>query len=426
MGTTVVVGAQWGDEGKGKIVDLLSQEADLVIRFQGGDNAGHTVINSFGKFQLHLVPCGIFHPHATCLLGAGMVVNPARLLEEIDGLEAHSVSTSGLRISQRCHLIFPYHVLIDRLEEQLRGVYQAGTTMRGVGPAYTDKVRRLGIRAGDLLNDKVLCERIKLVVEQNNQLLAYLDPQRAPFEPDMLIESCQLWANRLGEKIVDDVELTQAFLDQGKRILLEGQLGVMRDIDWGVYPFVTSSSPTAGGACVGAGIAPRHIERVIGVVKAYSTSVGGGPFVTELKGADGDWLREAGQEYGATTGRPRRCGWFDAVAVRYAAFINGFSSIAVTKIDVLSSLPTIKICTAYRIDDQLYSLPPVGKMLYAEPEPVYEEMPGWQEDISGCRSFTALPPAAQAYLLRLSELVHAKLGIVSVGPGREATFVVDS
>src|SRR5512139_1008035 len=351
MAVTVVVGAQWGDEGKGRIVDFLAARADMVIRFQGGDNAGHTVVNDFGRFALHLTPCGIFYPHVRCLLGPGTVVNLDTVTEEQALLQSAGVDTTNLWIDARAHLIWPYHRLLDGAEEDRRkreteGGEVMGTTRRGIGPVYADKVSYNGIRAGDLHHPDLLRQRLDMVLPLKNRSLAFYDlPQ---FTIEKLVDLAAAWRARHGTRIVDTLPWVREAVRSGQRVLLEGQLGVGRDVDWGIYPYSTASSPTAGGACIGAGIPPRAIDDVLGVVKAYSTSVGGGPFPTELLNDYGAMLQEIGREFGATTGRPRRCGWLDGVSLAYASWINGFTGIAVTKLDVLDALDHIQICTGYR------------------------------------------------------------------------------
>jgi adenylosuccinate synthase len=426
MGVTAVVGAQWGDEGKGHTVDYLAQSADLVIRFQGGDNAGHTVVNEHGEFRLHLVPSGIFNPRATCLLGPGTVVNLDVLLEELAGLEAVGIDTSNLVVAKRAHLILPFHRLLDGAEEASRQEdWVVGTTRRGIGPAYADKAARQGIRVSDILRPDLLRARLEMLVPRKNRDLTFFGLPETNVEDLMAL--CADWREKAGQRIVDSVPLVRDALRQGKEILLEGQLGIMRDLDWGIYPFSTSSSPTAGGACVGAGIPPRSIDRVLGVVKAFSTSVGGGPFPTELTGEIGDKLRnagpEVGHEYGATTGRPRRCGWFDGVAIGYASWLNGFTDISVTKLDVLDAFENLQLCVGYQLGDQVIDYVP-DTATQAEVTPIYETWPGWMSGTSRCRSWQDLPENAQRYLHRIEELAGTPIRYVSVGPAREQMFPV--
>lgn len=421
MTVTAVVGAQWGDEGKGRVVDYLAQRADMVIRFQGGDNAGHTVVNELGTFRLHLVPAGIFNPRTRCIVGAGTVVNPDTLLQEVKELEQAGVNLDNLWLSERAHVVLPYHRLLDGLEERARGSAEIGTTKRGIGPAYADKAARHGVRLGDLTRPDYLRRRLSLVLEHKNRTLAYFG--QPPIELEALMEQATAWGRALGPRIIDTLPMVQEAVRAGHNILLEGQLGVMRDLDWGIYPYVTSSNPLAGAACVGAGLPPTAIDRVVGVVKAYSTAVGGGPFPVELKDADGDRLRGVGQEYGATTGRPRRCGWFDGVAIKYAAWLNGFTSLAVTKLDVLDGFAELKICVGYQLDGEVIDRVPDTPLL-ERVTPVYETWPGWQTSTREARSWEELPEAARAYLHRISELAGAPIEMVSVGPAREQLILL--
>ncbi len=420
MPVTAIVGAQWGDEGKGKITDVLAQDADLVIRFQGGDNAGHTVVNDRGEFKLHLVPSGIFNPSAVCLVGPGTVVNLEALVAELDMLEARGVSTENLRVADRAHLVLPYHVVLDRLDERERGRRKLGTTGRGVGPAYADKVARHGIQVYEALDERRFRARVWALVEEKNRILgAYGE---APLDPRRVADDVLAAAARLGDRICSALALVEDFVRRDARILLEGQLGAMRDLDWGIYPYVTSSNPLAGGASVGAGIPPRLIARVVGVVKAYSTAVGEGPFPTELHGEEADALRDRAGEFGATTGRPRRVGWFDAVAARYAHRLNLFTDIAVTKLDVLDVYERIPVAVRYRLGErETVDMPPTG--LLERAEPVYETLLGWCEPITATRSRDALPGRARAYLDRIAALVGAPVSMISVGPERRATIL---
>ena len=416
MSVTAVVGAQWGDEGKGRIVDYIAQRADMVIRFQGGDNAGHTVINERGKFALHMIPSGIFNPNTVCLVGAGTVVNLDTLAQEVTSLEAAGVSADNLFIDKRAHLILPIHCQLDGAEEAARrGGWVVGTTRRGIGPAYADKAIRQGIRVGDILRPKLLRERLEMLVPRKNRELAFFGLPEVTV--DELAALCDRWREVTEYRIIDAMPMVRDAVRQGKTVVLEGQLGVMRDLDWGIYPFSTSSSPTAGGASVGSGIPPRAIDHVLGIVKAYSTSVGGGPFPTELHDDTGLRLREIGQEYGATTGRPRRCGWFDGVAIGYASWLNGFTGIAVTKLDVLDSFETIQLCTGYRVGDQVIDYVP-DTATQEEVVPVYETWPGWMADTSSARRWQDLPANARQYLGRIKELAGAPIQFVSVGPMR--------
>lgn len=419
---TVVVGTQWGDEGKGKLVDLLSEQADVCMRFQGGGNAGHTVVNDYGEFKLHQVPCGIFNPACVCIMGSGTVIDPQAMLEEMDGLTSKGVAVAQLVLSDRAHIVMPYHKLLDEVEDQARGAYRVETTKRGIGPAYTDKMARIGIRLQDLFREDVLRAKLEILLPRHNVLLTTLYGQK-PFEKEQLVEQCLAWGEQLKARTVDTVPLLRAVLKAGKSILLEGQLSAMKDIDWGSYPFVTSSSPTAAGAAAGAGIPPRRLTRVVGVAKAYSTQVGTGPMPAEAKDAWGDTLRRLGGEFGATTGRPRRTGWFDAVVTRYVTEINGCTDLAITKLDVLDSLAEIPVCVAYRYQgERIEELP--GPVIHEQCEPIYEVMPGWQASTSEARSMRDLPRNARAYLERLAELAATSIHSVGVGPHRAQTIFV--
>jgi adenylosuccinate synthase len=420
MAVTAVVGAQWGDEGKGRIIDALAEEAAWVIRFQGGDNAGHTVINHFGEFKLHLVPSGIFHSGTKCMIGTGCVVNPATLLEEIEMLEAAGVNTSQLYLSERAQIVMPYHRLLDSLQESGSG--KLGTTKRGIGPAYSDKAGRWGLRLGDLLHPDWLEARLDQAAGIANSQLAYF--KQPPVDTAELYRLCLEWREKLQDRLMDPLPVIRAAYEGGENILLEGQLAAMRDLDWGTYPYVTSSNPTASFAPVGAGLPPQAIKHVIGVVKAYTTAVGDGPVPTDQGDREvGLWLREKGREYGATTGRPRRCGWFDAAALNHVSYLNGFTALAVTKLDVLDGLPELKICTGYRLPNGtvIQHVPPLPA--YEAVEPIYESWPGWPADSTGqARSWNELPVEAQGYLERLEALVNVPIRYVSVGPEREAMF----
>jgi adenylosuccinate synthase len=424
MPVTAVVGAQWGDEGKGRIVDYLAQRADMVIRFQGGDNAGHTVVNDHGKFALHLAPSGIFNPATQCVVGTGTVVNLDFLIEELAGLEAAGIDIRNLVVDSRAHLILPFHRQLDGAEEASRAAgWEVGTTKRGIGPVYADKASRQGIRAGDILDSVRLRVRLQMLLPLKNRELAYYGLPEVTI--DELMARCEGWRAAMGHRIIDTLPLIRNAVRDGKRVVLEGQLGVMRDLDWGIYPYTTSSSPTAGGACVGAGVPPRAIDEVLGIVKAYSTSVGGGPFPTELTGEVGKKLREVGEEYGATTGRPRRCGWFDGVAIGYASWLNGFTSIAVTKLDILDTFDTLLICTGYRLGDEVIDYVP-ETAIQEKVVPIYEAWPGWLSDTSHVRTWDDLPDAAQAYVNRIAELAGAPVRFISVGPERGQIVVMQA
>jgi adenylosuccinate synthase len=415
---TAVVGAQWGDEGKGRIIDYLAKDADMVMRFQGGDNAGHTVVNEYGKHALHLIPSGIFNPRTVNIIGSGCVVNPEALVNEMDVLSAAGVNVDNLWISARAQMLLPYHRELDGLEEASRGANTIGTTKRGIGPAYADKAARSGLRMGDLRQPEWLESRLGQALRAVNRKLELLGG--TPVNGQALLALCMTYRERLEPLVVDTVPLVRTAVEEKQRILLEGQLGVMRDLDWGIYPYVTSSNPTAAYACSGAGLPPQAINQVIGVVKAYSTAVGDGPFPVELSDETGDLLRRTGEEFGATTGRPRRCGWFDGVAIRYASWLNGMTGLAVTKLDVLDEFDVIRICIGYHLPDGTViedSMPDTPVLF--EVEPVYEEWPGWRASTADCRTWEDLPPRAQAYIRRISELAGVRVDYVSVGPERE-------
>ena len=422
MSVTAIVGAQWGDEGKGRVVDYLAQKAEVVIRFQGGDNAGHTVINEKGKFALHIIPSGIFNPKTTCIVGAGTVVNFETMATELASIANAGVDGSNLFIDRRAHLIMPFHCQLDGAEEaSKKSGWAVGTTKRGIGPCYSDKASRVGIRAADILDPSRLRTRLEMLLPQKNRQLAYYGLPETDVEE--LMELCEKWRQQFGSQIIDTLPVLRDAIMQKKHVLLEGQLGIMRDLDWGIYPYTTSSNPSAGGACSGAGISPRRIDEIIGVVKAYSTSVGGGPFPTELIDADGEKLRSVGLEFGATTGRPRRCGWFDAVATSFSCWVNGFTGIAITKLDILDTFETIKVCTGYMIDGELVTdLPDTSGQDKAVP--VYEEMEGWMSSTAEARTWEDLPVKAQAYVKRLAELTGAPIKFISVGPERDQIIIL--
>lgn len=422
MSISAIVGAQWGDEGKGRIVDYLAQQADIVIRYQGGDNAGHTVINDHGKFALHIIPSGIFNPETINIVGAGTVVNFDTMATELDSIAHAGVTGENLFIDKRAHLIMPFHCMLDGAEEASKNAnWQIGTTKRGIGPCYSDKASRSGIRAVDILNPDRLRTRLEMLLPRKNRELSYFGLPEVKLE-DMM-DLCAKWNARFGSHIVDSVPIVRKAYNEHKNILLEGQLGIMRDLDWGIYPYSTSSNPTASGACNGAGISPRHIDMVIGVLKAYSTSVGGGPFMTELFDADGEKLRDIGHEYGATTGRPRRCGWLDAVASDYSCWMNGFTELAVTKLDVLDTFEKIKICTGYIINGEKYDYLP-ETALQEIAEPVYEEYDGWMTSTENARTWDDLPENAKKYIKRIEELVGAPVKYISVGPERDQIILM--
>ncbi len=422
MSVNAVVGVQWGDEGKGRIVDYLAGNAEMVIRFQGGDNAGHTVINELGKFGLHIIPSGVFNPDTMNIVSAGTVVNFDTMTGEIDNIEKITgKKVENVFIDRRAHLIMPYHQLLDGAEESKRSDSQKiGTTKRGIGPCYSDKASRMGLRAGDLLDEEWLRSRIRLLLGKKNRDLEYYGLKT--FTEDELMQKCAQWKERFGSYIIDSVPVVREAVESGKNILLEGQLGIMRDNDWGIYPYTTSSNPTVAGACNGAGIAPKYIDKVYGVIKAYSTSVGGGPYMTELFDEDGDRLRDIGGEFGVTTGRPRRCGWLDLVAADYACYMNGVTDLALTKLDVLDSFEKIKVCTGYMIDGEYYSYLP--DTAYQErAKPVYETFDGWMCDTTGCRTWDELPQKAKDYVLEIEKRLNTHITYISVGPERDQLIV---
>ena len=423
MPVVAVIGAQWGDEGKGKVVDMLAEKARLVVRFSGGDNAGHTVINPMGDFKLHLVPSGIFYPRVTCIIGSGTVINPARLIEEIEKLNKKQVDTSRLIISDRAHLVMPYHLLLDGLEEESRGGKAIGTTRRGIGPAFADKVARLGIRAGELLDKKTFLERLSGILEHKNAILTKIYGVN-PLSLDEIYEQYCRYGERLSGYIRETTTIIKEAQARGEFILLEGAQGAMLDPDYGTYPYTTSSSPLAGGGSLGAGIGPTRIDRVLGVFKAYCTRVGSGPMPTELEDETGNMIRERAYEYGTTTGRPRRCGWFDAVAAGLSSQVNGFTGAAITRLDVLDILPELKICVAYKLDGKTIDYFPSSAAALERCQPVYERLEGWQSDTSSIREFDALPPKAKKYITRLEELIPCPIDLVCVGPAREQKIEV--
>ncbi len=425
MPSSVIVGAQWGDEGKGKIIDMLTEKADIVVRFQGGNNAGHTVVANGQQFVMHLVPSGILHRDKYCVIGNGVVVDPAGLLQEIEMLKGKGVEVSekNLGISDQAHLIFPYHRQLDKLKEAKVGAGKIGTTGRGIGPCYTDKVARVGIRLADLLDDAVFRAKLAANIEEKNQLFMHV--YRAPaLKFDEIYSEYKIYGEKLARFAIDGPMVLNKALTQGKHLLFEGAQGTWLDIDHGTYPYVTSSSATAGGACVGTGVGPSRIDKVIGVVKAYTTRVGEGPFPTEFPPELMEKIRTKGNEFGATTARPRRCGWFDAVLVRRSVLLNGLNEVVVTKLDVLDDSPRIKICTAYKLDGKLYDSPPADIDGWSRVEPVYEEHPGWLSDTTQAGSLEELPAQARRYLKRVEELLGVRISIVSVGSKREQAFHV--
>ena len=423
MATAMVLGTQWGDEGKGKIVDYLAQKADVVIRSQGGNNAGHTVVADGQSFALRLLPSGILFSEKTCIIGNGVVVNPEVLLEEIDGMVKKGVTISKLEVSTRAHVIMPYHIRIDEEDEKLRGDDKIGTTKNGIGPCYADKINRVGIRIGDLMDRDVFYQKLKTNLELKNRLFAtYYNCEGFDFEE--IFTKYTALAERIRPYVKDTEYSANQYIMEGKKVLFEGAQATMLDLDHGTYPFVTSSNPTAGGACVGSGVGPRMMSNIIGVVKAYTTRVGAGPFPAEQSNKIGEYLRETGHEFGTVTGRSRRCGWFDSVVVRYAAMLNSLDYLAITRLDILDGLDTINICKGYMYKGIELKEYPESLNILQDVEPVYEELPGWKTDISGCKSYDELPENARYYVERISQLVGVPLGIVSVGPDRSQTIVL--
>src|SRR5919106_531253 len=418
MSGTALVGIQWGDEGKGKVTDLLAEHTHYVVRYQGGNNAGHTIVVGDEKYALHLVPTGILYEHCTPVIGPGVVIDPGVLLDEMTALTQRGIDPSSLKISGNAHVIMPYHLELDKVTERFLGRNRLGTTKRGIGPAYADKAARIGIRVQDLLEEKIFSTKLKVALKEKNLVLTRVFG-RLPVDETEIREQYIEYGERLRSHITDTALLVQRALDDGKTVLFEGAQATMLDLDHGTYPFVTSSNPIAGGACAGAGVGPRDIERIIGITKAYCTRVGAGPFPSEADPADAEVLLEAGAEYGTTTGRKRRCGWFDAVAARYAARLNTLTELVVTKLDVLSQLETIKLCTAYRYEGERYEEFPPHQTIFNKCQAVYEEFPGWGGDITGARSLDDLPKEARSYLEAVEELVATPVSWASVGPERD-------
>ncbi len=422
MATLIIVGAQWGDEAKGKLVDVLGSQAQYVVRYSGGNNAGHTVIVGQETFKFHLLPAGILHPEVTAVLGGGMVVCPKSLLEELDRTRAARSELGRLAISPAAHVVFPYHRLLDQLEEEARGDDKIGTTSRGIGPAYTDKVQRTGIRMGEFVDPTVFPRRLEAVVQVKNRLLELFGG--SPLSAKDLHDEYAAYAARLAPFVTDTDALLQDAIVAGERVMFEGAQGTFLDLDHGTYPYVTSSHPTAGGACLGTGVGPRAIDAAIGVCKAYTTRVGSGPFPTELHDETGETIRRQGHEYGTTTGRPRRCGWLDLHALRYSARVNSLSGLALTRLDVLSGLPRLKVATGYRLDGaELRGLPVLARD-WERVEPVYDEVEGWEGDIRSAKALSDLPAAAQRYVRLVEEAAGTPIVVLSIGPDREETIVL--
>ncbi len=418
-----VIGGQWGDEGKGKVIDYLTGHVDCVVRYAGGNNAGHTVVNDQGTFSLHLVPSGICWPQVYGIIGSGVVVDADAFLAELTSLESRGIDTSRLYVSERAHLIMPYHVLLDKLEEQARGADAIGTTGRGVGPAYVDKTARAGVRVSDLMDWDTLASRLKGTLEAKNALITKVYGGE-PLSLDDLLERCSKWADALAPHVSSTEEIIRDLLAQGKNILLEGAQGTLLDLDHGSYPYVTSSSPSIGGACTGLGLDPRAIAGVLGVFKAYSTRVGEGPMPSEIHGEAADDLREKAQEYGTTTGRPRRVGWFDAVAGKYSRQLNGLTGMVITRLDILDGFSTVKLCVGYRVNGRELDGFPANTNLLAQCQPVYEELSGWDSPTASATSLSQLPDNAIAYVRRIEELVGCPAQIISTGPRRDETIAV--
>jgi len=425
MPAIVVLGAQWGDEGKGKATDLLAtnETIDFVVRTSGGHNAGHTIVVNGEKFATHLLPSGILTPGATCVIANGVVVSPEALFRELDSLIARGVDLAPLVVSANAHVLASYHATIDKVTERFLGNAKLGTTGRGIGPTYADKINRIGIRVADLFDEELLRQKVEASLEVKNQLLAKVYNRRA-LSIDAVVEELLSYVERLRPMVADTSLLLNRALDDGKTVLFEGAQATMLDVDHGTYPFVTSSSPVAGGVCTGAGIGPTRIDRVIGVIKAYTTRVGSGPFPTELFDADGEKLWKVGGEVGVSTGRNRRCGWYDAVVARYSSRVNGLTDLFLTKLDVLSSWERVPVCVAYDVDGVRHDEMPMTQSEFARATPIYESFPGWWEDISGCREFDDLPANAQAYVRTLEQMSGTRIWGVGVGPGREQTLVV--
>lgn len=423
MSSVVVVGTQWGDEGKGKITDYLSEKAEVVARYQGGNNAGHTIVFGGEKYKLHLIPSGIFYKDKSCVIGNGMVIDPKALVEELAYLHERNVDTSNLRISNRAHVILPYHLKLDIVEEERKGANKIGTTKKGIGPAYMDKAARIGIRIADLLDKEVFEEKLERNLEEKNRMFEKYYEVNGFTKAEILEEYYQ-YGQQIEKYVCDTSVVLNDALDDGRRVLFEGAQGVMLDIDQGTYPFVTSSNPIAGGVTIGSGVGPSKINHVVGVSKAYTTRVGDGPFPTELHDEIGDRIREVGNEYGTTTGRPRRVGWFDSVVVRHARRVSGLTDLSLNSIDVLTGIKVLKICTAYKYRGEVVEVFPASLKVLAECEPVYEELPGWEEDITGVKSLDQLPENARHYIERISQLTGIPLTIFSVGPDRNQTNLV--
>ena len=424
MSAIIVIGSQWGDEGKGKVVDYLAEQANVVVRYSGGNNAGHTVVVKDEAYKLQLLPSGILYKGKTCVLGNGVVIDPEAILKEINGMKERGIDTSSLRISTRAQVLLPYHRRQDEAEEVARGEFKIGTTKRGIGPCYMDKVARCGIRIVDLMDPEEFAAKLKHNLTAKNELLVKLYGAE-PFEYEPMLKQYLAFAEQLRPYVADTTYLLNDALDKGEKVLFEGAQATLLDLDHGTYPYVTSSNPTAGGACTGAGVGPGKIDKVVGVVKAYTTRVGEGPFPTELHCEMGDTIREAGHEFGTVTGRPRRCGWLDACIVKYAGQVSGLDALAITRLDILDGLDSIKLCVGYLYNGEIIKEYPASLKVLSKVEPVYEEFAGWKTDTTKVRRYEDLPAAARAYLERLSEVTGVRLGIVSVGPNREQTIIME-
>jgi adenylosuccinate synthase len=425
MPAIVLVGAQWGDEGKGKATDLLGDQVQYVVRYQGGNNAGHTVVIGSESYALHVLPSGVLNPSVTPVIGNGVVIDPKVLFQEIDELEARGVSCDKLLVSANAHLIMPYHAALDKVSERFLGKAKIGTTGRGIGPTYGDKVARVGVRVQDMFDPGILKQKLDLALRDKNQLLTKVYNRRA-IDMKQIAAEYLAYAERLKPYVADTSLALGKALDAGANVLLEGAQGSLLDVDHGTYPFVTSSNPTAGGACVGAGIGPTRVTKVIGIIKAYTTRVGSGPFPTELLDEQGEWLREAGGEFGVTTGRARRCGWFDAVIARYSTRVNGITDLFVTKLDVLSTLEKIPVCVAYEVDGKRYDDIPMTQTDFHHAKPVYEYLNGWAEDISGAKALEDLPAAAQSYIKTIEGISGTRVSAIGVGPRRDQTIQINA
>ena len=425
MSSVVVVGTQWGDEGKGKITDFLSENAEVIARYQGGDNTGHTIVIEGTKYKLHLIPSGIFYPEKVSVIGNGVVVNPKSLVKELAYLHDAGITTDNLRISDRAHVILPYHIKLDQLQEDSKGDNKIGTTIKGIGPAYMDKAARVGIRIADLLDKEIFAERLKINLEQKNREFTKMY-EVDPVDFQDIFEEYYDYGQQIKKYVTDTSVILNDALDAGKRVLFEGAQGVMLDIDQGTYPYVTSSNPVAGGVTIGSGVGPSKISKVVGVCKAYTSRVGDGPFPTELNDEIGHQIREVGHEYGTTTGRPRRVGWFDSVVMRHSRRVSSLTNLSLNSIDVLTGLDEVKICVAYDLDGERIDYYPASLETLQRCTPIYETLPGWSEDITGVRHLDDLPETAKNYVRRVSELVGVKISTFSVGPGRDQTNVLES